>query len=409
MRREGNAERFQNNGAFIKNAGNNLLIGTGITEIDPRFNNAGSVQVNSGTLDLNGPGRHNSLFLVDPGAFLVFDGAFQTLQSGTSFDGGGLVIVSDTTLTVAGASTDVVFSTPLRLMGAGNGGSLSGPGTVESWDSLDWQRGSVRDFDAYGTVTLSTNGVKTVNGTFNNYANFVYDGPGSLELNSGTFNNYNTFEIRNSVAIGDATAPNFPASSFNNLAGDDFYGIVTKTAAGFGPGTLFDVKFTNAGGLYLNGLDIQFVKDVIQSGGLAVTKLDGGTLSAGIPFDLQAGLLLGGGTIAGDINVGTAIVEVGSNPSNLVLTVTGSYYMGATSTLTIDASGANSWGQVNVGQTAYLAGTLQLQLLNGYTPPATGITVSVLFAGNLLNEFNTTPPGWTTSVDATLGIVTLSR
>src|SRR5690606_23964281 len=65
---DGSSARFDNAGTFRKSAG------TGSTLVQVQFNNTGTVQVQSGTVNLSGGGTHTGSFDVSTGATLQFGG-----------------------------------------------------------------------------------------------------------------------------------------------------------------------------------------------------------------------------------------------------------------------------------------------------------------------------------------------
>ena len=120
-------------------------------------------------------------------------------------------------------------------------------------------------------------------------------------------------------------------------------GTVKKTAgAGI---SRFEMPFSNAGELHLNGLDIGFDRGLLQSGANSLTDLAGGTLTLAPmqpPLTVNGGVVKGGGTIDGSVQNNGGVFEVGSDVVHLQLEVTGDYTQEEGATLRIRASG-NTW------------------------------------------------------------------
>jgi hypothetical protein len=125
-----------------------------------------------------------------------------------------------------------------------------------------------------------------------------------------------------------------------------------------------------------------------QTGG--TTYLAGGTLAAATLVDVEGGVLEGNGTLDASVrNAGQIIVGLLGSPG--VLTITGNFTQTSGGDLYLEVGGTRSgvnFGQLVVGGTANLGGTLSVVLINGYTPPS-GTGYQVLTAGAVNGTFDT--------------------
>src|SRR5262249_40284350 len=123
----------------------------------------------------------------------------------------------------------------------------------------------------------------------------------------------------------------------------------------------------------------------VQSGGSTTVA---GTLDSR-KVDIQAGSLGGTGTVVGDLaNAG----QVSPGAPTGVLTISGNYTQAAAGTLAINLGSLTQFGQLVVGGTAAIDGTLAVSLLGGYVPNS-GDTFSIL---------HTTSPGSVAGIFAQL-------
>ncbi|MGH8093685.1 MAG: beta strand repeat-containing protein [Chthoniobacterales bacterium] len=105
----------------------------------------------------------------------------------------------------------------------------------------------------------------------------------------------------------------------------------------------------------------------MQSGG--ETDLDGLTITG--PVTLNGGVLSGSGVIDGDLTNTGGFISPGHSPG--VIGVTGSFTQSSGGTMVLEDGGItpDAFDQLEIAGTATLGGTLDLQLINGYSPGAT--------------------------------------
>ena len=126
----------------------------------------------------------------------------------------------------------------------------------------------------------------------------------------------------------------------------------------------------------------------VQTGGTTSLWSAHSTLAVdpGQSVNIEGGLLRGFGTVQGNlINSGT--VQPGDGPG--ILTVQGFYTQNGSGILDIAIGGVNSgsqYSELSVSGSALLSGTLDLSLLNGFSP-AVGESFMILNSGGLSGMF----------------------
>lgn len=182
------------------------------------LNNSGSVQVQSGTLNLNGGGTGTGMFNIAAGTTLGFTGFTHNLNAGAAVGGTGMLTVSGGTvnfntgssLTVTGALTisggtlnvtNTMLTTPSQVLLTG-GGTLNITGDKD-FDNLVWTAGTL---GGSGTTTISAGG------TFN------FSGNGPWALYTRTLKNLGTITWSGAGSIGGnygAVIQNTPGAAFD--------------------------------------------------------------------------------------------------------------------------------------------------------------------------------------------------
>ena len=215
---QGDSAIFANNGTFTSNSGT----GTTFTVSGIRFNNGGAVNVQAGTLSIQGGGTGRGLFVVNAGAVLQFADTTYTLASPSSFSGAGTVDFSNSILT--GTST---FNSALALSGPGTwyGGTLTFPTGGVNIDASSSGNGEIQLIN--DTLTVAAG--KT--------ANFV--GTGNIDMFGGaSIVNSGTFVAQNNKVIMDDQGDN--AATFSNK------GTFIRNS-GTGTFTVSGIAFNNTG------------------------------------------------------------------------------------------------------------------------------------------------------------------
>jgi hypothetical protein len=140
--------------------------------------------------------------------------------------------------------------------------------------------------------------------------------------------------------------------------------------------------------LNLSG-DNTFQSGLTQSSGtLTLASGSTTTMGTGSIFALDGGTMRGSGTIQGDVQVGSATIAPGFSPGTI--NITGNMTLSSTSIIVAELASATSYDQILVGGTATLAGTLNVSMLNGYTPTF-GTTFDIISATSVSGNFGTLP------------------
>ncbi|WP_043588586.1 autotransporter-associated beta strand repeat-containing protein [Geminisphaera colitermitum] len=239
-----------------------------------------------------------------------------------------------------------------------------------------------------GTLTIETPNTYT-GGTTINGGTVALSGAGTLgastsplAINGGTLALGGTNQTVGAVTLADGTIDN------GTLTGDSYTstgGTVNAILAGTG-------TFTNTSGTTtLTGANT-YTGDTLVNGGTLV--LDDGSVSA--TTVASGAFLRGEGTINGDLfNSGT--VSPGFSPGTLI--VTGNFTQTTGGILVIEIASAVSFDQIIVSGSASLAGTLQLDLLDGYNPVGQSFEI-LTAAGGVTGTFS--PVTGSAAIDATV-------
>ncbi|MBI3879322.1 MAG: hypothetical protein HY301_04570 [Verrucomicrobia bacterium] len=274
------SEVFTNSGTFRKSAG------AGATTIAVAFDNTGTVQVQSGTLNLNGGGSVGGSYSAANGTSLLLNGG-SFVESGTpTFTGPGLCQLTGGSLTL---TTDTISGLTLA------GGSLYVAPSFQggSITNLTLGGASLYSTNFYGPVTVASNGVVNIGG-------------------AGTRNLYNALTNRGTVNWTNVTL-----RVWND--GGTYRGVIDNQA-----GALFDVQsdqllnnaygevFTNSGtfrksaGAGTTTLAVAFNNTGTVDGAMGLIIFSGGFTSA-VSSELRFTLSgVGVGTGFGQVRFATA-------------------------------------------------------------------------------------------------------
>lgn len=290
--------RFSNTGTFRTSAGSSA------TTVGVRFDNSGTVEVQTGTLQLSGGGSHSGAFTVASGAALTFTGGTHTLGASTRVSGVGTVNISglfEHTTNFAGTyaltgDTNLIgglanFLTDTTLSGLNlGGGILTGPASVVVEGPLNWTAGTMTGPGrtvARGGMTISGAATKTLSvRTLDNAGTATWTGTGSIEATgTAVFNNLAgaTFDAQTSAPFGIP----LHLAYFNNV------GTFRKSASGT---LLFGGQFNNSGTLDEQSGTLFLFRGGISSGTFRVAA--GARLDlAGIHSLTASSLVTGAGAV----------------------------------------------------------------------------------------------------------------
>ena len=299
---------------------------TGTTTIGVAFDNTGTVDVETGTLELAGGGTSAlSALTVASGATLDFGGGTFDLTGEGSL--GGTLGVSDGTLQLVASGTLIDLSAL-----AVTGGTLDAGSMTSAWGRFAELRDAIRDRDGDGdgggsfTVGWDAEtgtGETVLEGTSSINGDVALDGGRELQ-NQGTL----TWS-GGSLYVGDSPyGTTVGGGTLDNAADATFQIESDQYIAAYSGTTLF----TNEGTL---------TKSVTT-----------GTTTIGVAFDntgtvdVEAGTLDFGATVtgAGGMSVGSgATLELGGTSTNTVT------FTGANATIVIESSGTTSPFLINGG------------------------------------------------------------
>ncbi|HEX7255988.1 MAG TPA: Calx-beta domain-containing protein [Gaiellaceae bacterium] len=246
----GAGPRFENAGTFTKSGG------TGVSFVQAALNNAGSVAVDTGTLQLTQSSAPASTstgsFTVAAGATLDFASGTQNLNAGSTLTAAGRVLVSGGTTNIVGdydvtsptevtggtvnfnvtGPLDATPATTTRLVQTG--GTVGGNDVLEITERFTWHGGTQTDNGetriTSGATLELTGGSRTLSGkrTLFNQGLITWTVPGTWSVGGGTpsgatIRNAGTFEFRDGQTISSGGGE----VQFLNVPG----GLVTKIGA----------------------------------------------------------------------------------------------------------------------------------------------------------------------------------
>lgn len=354
------------------------------------FNNAGTVNVNAGTLTLAGNGTDNGSYAVNSGTLLDVAGGTRNFDSGIALSGGGTVRLSGGTLNA---------NTPLVQAAAGpalqiTGGVLNNTSGLTVNGAFAWSGGTVAGAGTLTTASGSSTGITgtaTLSDTaWNNAGTITLSGPGSIVLAGGgavatTLTNTPAGVVNDSsasvapITTGATTRLNksfVNAGLFNKVAGSAV--SQTMDVPLINTGTL-DVQ---SGSLLVNGFSVNDGRLIIgggatlATGGAALSNAAGSTLQGSGTLDV------GGATFT---NSGT----VGPGTSPGALTIAGNFTQTAAGHLQIELGGTTqgtTYDLLRVTGLANLGGTLDVTLVPGFVP-LPGTTFDFMTYGASVGDF----------------------
>jgi uncharacterized repeat protein (TIGR01451 family) len=374
---------FNNAGTFRKTTtGAGRTIFDGVT-----LNNTGTVESQIGTVEVEG-GASTGAFTTTGSGLIAFTTGTHTLNAGTTLNGPGL-----------------------RLTGA----TLTGTGVnIMNGATLTWTAGTMSG--ASQTTTINSGGTIVFNGTgtlnqrtLANNGTFIFAGGTSFNLGAGAIFNNNAsglFDDQNTGNDAIVWATN-PPTSFNNA------GTFRKSATAGTTTTLNGVVFNNTGVVDAQagtirigagtssgnfntaaGAFIAFFTGThtLNAGntftGAGTIQLAGGALTAPGGVFANGGTLAGTGTITGNVT-NNAIIAPGLSPG--LITINGNYAQNATGSLNIELGGAGAgsgYDKLTVNGAATLSGTLNVALINSFTPTG-GQTFQPLSFTSRTGDFTT--------------------
>ncbi len=288
---------------------------------------------------------------------------------------GALVLNADSTVSNHGTWTEssgATISSSGDLQGlVGNTGAFIKTGA------------STTTFDFYNSPRFSNTGTVDVQ-------------QGTLQLNrslvqhSGSTLTGGTWIVRNGASLREDNTTNYTSNQANvTLHGSGDYTPLNSISTNAGTLRLLDGKvwstaatFTNSGTLVIGaGSSFSTTSTFANSG---VLDLSGAFSSAGLT---NTGTILGSGTFTGSL-INAATLSPGHSPG--LLTVTGDLTLQGTSTLLMELGGlveGVTYDNIDVGGTLIFGGTLNVSLVNAFTP-VSGATFNLFEAGTFSGTFS---------------------
>lgn len=401
----GGGGRFVNNGTVLKSAG------TGLTSIAIPFTNSSSVQVDSGTLRLDGAGTQTGAFTIGPAGTLdispasgfvltpasAVSGAGNFIISGTATLSGLINVTGTNSITGGPANfTGGYFVTNgvLNISGTANfngagiiapaelnlTGTLGGSNNVTVNGPLNWTIGNITGTNtvfANGGITIGNAGTKTLTSrTLINTA--VANMASQVTLSSGAV-------ISNAAgATWDLTTDfGFTAGAGSGSIGNS--GLFRKTA-GVTSSTI-DVPFRNYGTVEVQTATLRFASSGIFTQFEGLTLLNGGNITNVSQLRIQGGVVAGNGIISGSVTNGGTF-RPGASPGQII--VGGSYLQTTNGTLEIELGGApntTNYDRLVASGGFRLDGALVVTLTNGFYPAPDVIFSNILSGGLRTNTF----------------------
>jgi hypothetical protein len=401
---------FNNTGDFQKNSS------SGTSIVNFTFNNDGTLEVQTGTLNFSSSGESSGSISVSAGAVLLFNGSgIFTMHSSSSVDGNGTVqfgtsdFFSTSNAVITGsytvAKTDIVNTGNGTINFASDetintltleGGTLTGTGNVTVTNLFNWTGGAMTGVGSTistGTFNVSGNNGKDLNGReLDNTGTLTWTGTGSITVrNGGLLDNQlgGTFLIQNDTSLSGGSTFFDTAGKFTNEGTLRKQSSSGTTSVGV-PFTN-SIPFTNSGTVDIQSGTISFSGTYTQTDGGSTTLATGTTLTASGGVSLQGGTLSGTGTINGNVVNSGAVVSVGTSTTTGILKITGSYTQTETGTLAIKLGGTTAgtgYDQLQVTGATTLDGTLTVTLINGFNP-ALNNTFNILTFGSHTGDFAT--------------------
>jgi hypothetical protein len=386
----------------LRNEGDLRKTSGGTSAVTAVFDNAGSAEVQAGTLNLAGGGDGTGSMSVSVGAILQFSGFFvYNLHASSSVDGAGTVqftapsLIGTNNATVAGSYTvastvisagSINFASDVAVSELTlSGGALTGAGDLTVTNLLNWTGGAMSGPGR----TIITNSMKAGGGngkaltgrTLRNAGTVFWSSTGGLAINNGAVLDNApgaTFSLQAATAITQGGSADVPGTFVNE-------GTLRKQSLGT---TTIAIPFFTGGTVEVQSGTLSFPGTYTQTAG--ITRLSGGTLSAGGGVNLEGGTLSGTGAVNGNVT-NSGLVSPGGAGAAGTLTIDGDYTQTGTGVLLIDLGGLGAgtdYDQLVVSGRATLGGTLLVKLIGGFQPQA-GDAFAIVTYGSHSGTFTT--------------------
>ena len=433
---------FTNAGTFRQTVTTGTTTFGTVTSYTPAvaFNNSGTVDVQTGTLSLQGGGTIAAGAAFTGAGFTRFAGGpgLQTMTINGAATGANLaidagILTGPGDLTVSGefdwtggglAGTGrLILAAGAQMNLTGASYTMTGGGrpvdSTAAGAAVNWTGGTLGGtLNVQGPFNLVGSAAKTLTGTVNlsGPGTSVWGGTGALDMNSGAvFNNQagSTIDVQSPLSILSEVPANGTTPVFTNAG--TFRQTVTTGTTTFGTVTSYTpaVAFNNSGTVDVQTGTLSFLGGFSNSGDVIIAGADRGPWlhSDRRQYDscgrharahivnLDGGALSGSGSVVANVDNTAGQVDPGAAETAGVIAITGTYTQGASGALNIDIGGTRSgqFDRLTVSGPVTLDGTLNVGLINGFTPSigeefviVTSSGVSGTFVDNTIQVGNVT-------------------
>ena len=343
--------------------------------------NSGTIRSSYGTLSISAGGTFSGTSIFDSAnGNIAFPAGSASIPSGATFSGAGKYLVNGGTVAFGGTfsatgllridSGQINFNVPATLRSLLiTGGTLGGTGAVVVNNATTWTGGTMTgagSTEAKGGLTLGSNSGGVAS---------------QLALTSGR------------SLINDAAGTTGTSGFGFSLVGDYTSSITNASGATLTLGSSSSItnlsSFGNAGTVTIGSGSTLAAASYTQSAG--TTTLNGGALTASTTAAINGGTLSGTGTITGNVTNAGQVLPGGAGTAG-VLNIVGNYSQTSAGALTLDIGGSTSGSQYDllaISGAATLAGTLNVNRLNSYTPSPSTAFLPLTFASKT-GDFSTT-------------------
>jgi Ca2+-binding RTX toxin-like protein len=363
---------FNNSGTFKKTT-------TGTGNIRIAFNNTGTVNVESGTLNLTGGGVSNGgNFNLTSGKTLRFGGGIYTLNNGAKINGSGNLSVSGGTLDVKLAGGTAIANTVQFTL---SGGTLQVDGNWNLPTINNWNGGTLKSSGIItnsGTLTLGGSGIssyKYLSTQLNNTGTIVENDSRLYFYDGAILNNSGNYELQQGEIL-----------NYDGIGTLNNSGTFKKTTTGIGS---IGVAFNNTGTVEAQSGNLNFANTYTHNNANLILK--SGTVTFSNSLNINGGSIEGNGSInVGLTNSGLLNPRHASNTEFGRLTINSNYTETNSARINIQLGGSTAgtnFDQVDINGNAAFDGTLNVSLLNNFTPTL-GSTFDVLTYDSLNSSSN---------------------
>lgn len=367
---------------LIKN-GNGTLTLTGANTYN------GTTTISGGTLSIGNGGTSGSIANgsnITNNASLVFNRSDAYSYSGIISGNGSVSKSGAGTTTLTGENTytgpTTISAGTLQIGNAGAAGSLVSNVEIQSAGTLTFAKtgittyggifsgsGAINKFNS-GTLILTNastfTGTTTIQSTANNNIRLAHTNAlAHSTINVGVTNGLrfdtaaSTYTIGalsggSNFALQDINADEITLRAGNNNADTTYSGVMS------GNGNLDKV---GSGTLILSGNNTYTGATTLTTGTLVVN----GSLASSVVTVSSNGTLAGTGTLAGAVTINGQIAP-GNSPGTLTINNSLTLNASANALMEIGGTGAGEFDQIALTGTLTLAGTISINLINGFNP-----------------------------------------